>query len=151
MGSVPGKEENLEIKINREIRDYTESVFFGLSPRQFFFSLAAVGVAVGLFFILRKLFGTESVSWVCVLGAAPFAALGFFRYHGMTAEQFLWVWIRSEILEPKVYHFRPKNPYLEAAERMKKAEKEKTHFVLRRVKDGQREKPIAEQEGESDV
>ena len=151
MGSVPGKEENLEIKINREIRDYTESVFFGLSPRQFFFSLAAVGVAVGLFFILRKHFGTETVSWMCILGAAPFAALGFFRYHGMTAEQFLWVWIRSEILEPKVYYFRPKNPYLEAAERMKKAEKEKIHFVLRRVKDGQKENPTAEQEGESDV
>ena len=91
----------MEIKINKEIRDYTESVFFGLSPRQFFFSLAAVGVAVGLFFVLRKHFGTETVSWMCILGAAPFAALGFIRYHGMSAEQFLWTWIRSELLEPK--------------------------------------------------
>ena len=38
----------MEVKINREIRDYTESMFFGLSPRQFFFSLVACGVAVGL-------------------------------------------------------------------------------------------------------
>ena len=91
----------MEIKINREIRDYTESVFFGLSPRQFFFSLAAVGVAVGLFFLLRKHFGMETVSWMCILGAAPFAALGFIRYHGMSAEQFLWAWIRSELMEPK--------------------------------------------------
>lgn len=91
----------MEIKINKEIRDYTESVFFGLSPRQFFFSLAAVGVAVGLFFILRKHFSTETVSWMCILGAGPFAALGFIHYHGMSAEQFLWAWIRSELLEPK--------------------------------------------------
>ena len=28
----------MEVKINKEIRDYTESVFFGLSPRQFFYS-----------------------------------------------------------------------------------------------------------------
>ena len=99
--TVAKREGILEIKINKEIRDYTESVFFGLSPRQFFFSLAAVGVAVGLFFILRKHFGTETVSWMCILGAAPFAALGFIRYHGMSAEQFLWAWIRSELLEPK--------------------------------------------------
>lgn len=36
----------MEVKINREIRDYTESMYFGLSMRQFFFSLAAVGVAI---------------------------------------------------------------------------------------------------------
>ena len=28
----------MEVRINREIRDYTESMFFGLSMRQFFFS-----------------------------------------------------------------------------------------------------------------
>ncbi len=77
----------LEVKINREIRNYTESMFFGLSLRQFVFSLLAVGVAVGLYFLLRPYLGTETVSWVCILGAAPFAALGFVSYHGMTAEQ----------------------------------------------------------------
>ena len=39
----------LEVKINREIRNYTESMFFGLSLRQFVFSLLAVGVAVLLY------------------------------------------------------------------------------------------------------
>ena len=113
----------MEVKINREIRDYTESVFFGLSPRQFFFSLAAVGVAVSLFFVLRKHFGTETVSWMCILSAAPFAALGFVRYHGMSAEQLLWVFIRSELLEPKVYLFKPKNYYYELMMESRKKEK----------------------------
>ena len=113
----------MQIKINQEIRDYTESVFFGLSPRQFFFSLAAVGVAVGLFFVLRKHFSTETVSWMCILGAAPFAALGFVRYHGMSAEQLLWVFIRSELLEPKVYLFKPKNYYYELMLENRKKEK----------------------------
>ncbi len=78
----------MEVKINREIRDYTESMFFGLSMRQFFFSRAACGVAVVLYFILKPYFGIETLSWVCILGAAPFAAMGFITYHGMTAEQF---------------------------------------------------------------
>ena len=67
----------MEVKINREIRSYTESMFFGLTMRQFVFSLLAVVVAVGLYFLLRPYVGTETVSWMCVLGAAPFAALGF--------------------------------------------------------------------------
>lgn len=36
----------LEVKINREIRNYTESMFFGLSLRQLIFSALAVAVAV---------------------------------------------------------------------------------------------------------
>lgn len=65
----------MEVKINKEIRNYTESMFFGLSLRQFIFSVLACGVAVGLFFLLRPHFGTETLSWVCILGAFPFAAI----------------------------------------------------------------------------
>ncbi len=101
----------MEVKINREIRDYTESMFFGLSLRQFVFSLVGVIVAVLLYFVLREYLGTETVSWVCILGAAPFAALGFITYHGMTAEQFLWAWLKSEILNPKELIFIPENIY----------------------------------------
>ena len=43
----------MEVKINREIRNYTESVFFGLSLRQFIFAILAVAVAVGLYFLLK--------------------------------------------------------------------------------------------------
>ena len=104
----------MEVKINREIRDYTESMFFGLSLRQFIFSVLAMGIAVGIYFGLRGYFGTETVSWMCIVGAAPFAALGFIKYHGMTAEQFLWAYIKSEFLMPKRLTFYPTNSYYEA-------------------------------------
>lgn len=104
----------MEVKINREIRNYTESMFFGLSMRQFVFSVLAILVAVGLYFLLKPYFGTETVSWMCILGAAPFAALGFITYHCMTAEQFLWAWLRSELLEPKELCFEASNLYYEA-------------------------------------
>lgn len=103
----------MEVKINREIRNYTESMFFGLSLRQFVFSILAVGVAVLLYFVLKPHVGTETVSWMCILGAAPFAAMGFISYHGMTAEQFLWAWLRSELLEPRYIKFEPVNLYYE--------------------------------------
>jgi hypothetical protein len=105
---------NLEIKINREIREYTESMFFGLSLRQFAFSLAAVVAAVGIYFLLKPYLGTETVSWVCVLGAAPFAAMGFVKYNGMTAERFIWAWLKSEFVVPKRLMYRAVNLYCEA-------------------------------------
>ena len=51
---------------------------------------------------------------MCILGAAPFAAMGFVNYNGMTAEQFAWAWLRSEMLEPKQIKFEPVNIYYEA-------------------------------------
>ena len=36
----------MEVKVNREIREYYESVFFGLNLRQLIFSLLAIGAAV---------------------------------------------------------------------------------------------------------
>ena len=76
----------MEVKINREIRNYTESMFFGLSLRQLIFSALAMAVAVGLYFLLKP-------------------------YHGMTAEQFIWAWLRSEVLEPRELRFESSTLY----------------------------------------
>ena len=103
----------MEVKINREIRNYTEAMFFGLSLRQFIFSVFACGVAVLLYFLLKGKFGIETLSWVCILGASPFAALGFLTYNGMTAEKFIYAYIKSEFLIPKQLTFKPVNFYYE--------------------------------------
>ena len=103
----------MEVKINKEIRDYTESVYFGLSLRQFIFSILACGMAVVLYFVFRPYFGIETLSWLCILGAAPFAAIGFIKYNGMNAEEFLLSYIRSEFLTPKELVFNPTNYYYE--------------------------------------
>ena len=115
----------MEVKINREIRNYTESMFFGLSLRQFLFSVLGCAVAVLLYFLVRPYAGTETVSWVCILGAAPFAALGFITYNGMTAEKFICAWLKSEIIEPKQVVFRSEPTYYKALkENIEKNEKE---------------------------
>ena len=45
----------MEIKINREIRNYTESMFFGLSMRQFIFAVIGCGMAVLLYHPLMQI------------------------------------------------------------------------------------------------
>lgn len=104
----------MEVRINHEIRDYTESMFFGLSLRQFFFSVLACGAAVGIYLGLKPLLGTEITSWLSIVAAFPFAAMGFLKYNGLTAEKFVWAWIRSVLLMPKVLTFGNTNYYYKA-------------------------------------
>ncbi len=101
----------MEVKINKDIREFSESVFFGLSLRQFIFSVLACAVAVILYFSLKTFFAIETLSWICILGAAPFAVLGFVKYNGMTAEEFFIAFIKSEILMPRHLTFNAQNIY----------------------------------------
>ena len=127
----------MEVKINREMRNYTESMFFGLTLRQFIFSVLACTVAVGVYFLLKPYVGTETVSWMCILAAAPFAALGFIKYNGMTAEKFVWAWIKSEFLMPKYLVFRPENLYYELMkDQIRKREKEACAKHVKNTKNG---------------
>jgi hypothetical protein len=86
-------------------------MFFGLSLRQFVFALLAVFAAVSGYFLLKPYLGTETVSWVCVLGAALFAATGFIRCNGITAERFVRAWLRSAVIAPKILALRAANIY----------------------------------------
>ena len=98
----------MEIKVNREIRSYNEALFLGLSLRQLVFSALAILVAVGVYFLLRNTLSLETLSWLCILCAAPFAALGFVTCNGMTAEQLLAA-ILKYLVCPKVLIYQADN------------------------------------------
>ena len=101
----------IEIKINKEVRDYQESIFFGLSLRQCISSAMAIAVAVLLYFLLGRILGNGEIGWVCILAAFPFAICGFFRYNGMYFEQFAWAFLRSELLYPRQLVYKSENLY----------------------------------------
>ena len=67
----------MEVKMNKEIRDYQESMFMGLDLRQCVCSVLAILTAVGIYFGMRDITGQEITGWLCVLGAAPFAACDY--------------------------------------------------------------------------
>lgn len=92
----------MQIDINPDASEYKETIYFGMTIRQCICCVLAIIAAVMLYFLLRPWLGTELLSWACMLGAAPFAAMAFFSYHGMTAEQFLLNFIYTMILTPRV-------------------------------------------------
>ena len=125
----------MEVKINKEIRDYTEKIYFGLTLRQLIFSILACGIALIIYFLLRDRFTIGTLSWFCILGAFPFAALGFITYNGMNAEQLIIAFIKSEILMPKKLVFKPTNFYYELLNSKKE---EKNENIKKNIKTRQR-------------
>ncbi len=101
----------MEVKINKEIRNYTESIVFGLSFRQCIYSAIACIVAIMVYFTFIDELGMEVTSWICIIGALPFAALGFITYQEMNAEKLVSVIIRSFFLSAQELIDKPLNSY----------------------------------------
>lgn len=119
----------LRIPINKEIRDYKETMIWGLTLRQSVFSALAIIAAVITYIKLSPLLGAETMSWACVFAAVPFALLGFFKYNGMPAEKVLVAWIRSSLKLPKVLLFKPTNIWMEiCADSIEKSTKEEIPY-----------------------
>jgi hypothetical protein len=99
----------MEIKINKDIRQYSEQIFFGLSLRQCIF--VALGIAAGLFtsIFLYGVVPLEFLSLLCVFIAAPFAGLGFIHYNGMSLEKLIAAYFTQNGMyaRPLVYKAEP--------------------------------------------
>ena len=142
----------MEVKMNKEIRNCQESMFMGLNLRQCIFSLLAILVAVGIYFGVGEYVGQEVTGWLCILGAAPFAACGFFQYHGMNAEQFAWAYIKSEFLYPKRLVFKSENLYYSCMEEtMRLGEKTRGDGTAIRKKREERAAKKGKKQGRSDA
>lgn len=66
-----------EIELNKEVLDYKESIFFGLSLRQFICAGLAVMIAVIVWFGTRDILAKEIRSWLCLILAAPLPQQAF--------------------------------------------------------------------------
>ena len=60
-----------------------------------------------------------------MLAAVPFAVLGFVRYNGMSAEKFIWAWIKSELFIPKKLCYGNNNMYWVLMHELKEEKNEK--------------------------
>ena len=123
----------MQIKSNKEARNYQEQVYFGLTVRQLVFSGLAGAAALGVFLLSQGRLSREVVSWLCILVAAPFAAFGFIRWHGMYMEEIIQVLIRSRFVLGKTVYFRPTNQYkVLAMAYLKEKEREETNAAKRK-------------------
>ena len=98
----------IEIRIPKEIKNYREKLFFGLTLRQCICTAISMLICVPLYIWGNRFLPQEAISWVVLLIAAPLMFTGFFRYNDMAFEQFALELIRFYIYPQKrVYSFEP--------------------------------------------
>ena len=124
----------MEININKDIREYTEGVFFGLNLRQLICSGLAVASAVAVYLSTRETFSKDVITYFCIAAAIPFAAIGFIKYNGMPMEQIIVAFMKDNFIVPRRLTVKANNIYLEAlrgyfATKEKEAINAKEHTV----------------------
>ncbi len=124
----------MEININKDIREYTEGVFFGLNLRQLICSGLAVASAVAVYFGTRDIVSKDVITYLCIAAAVPFAAIGFIKYNGMPFEKIIVAWVKDNFIVPRRLTVKANNIYLEAtkgylASKEKEALNAKEHTI----------------------
>ena len=98
----------IEIRIPKEIKNYREKLFFGLTLRQCICAGAALLICVPLYIFGNRFLPREAVSWAVVIIAAPLMLVGFFRYNDMNFEQFAVEYIAHHFKPQKrIYEYEP--------------------------------------------
>jgi hypothetical protein len=102
----------IEIRIPKEIKNYREKLFFGLTLRQCICTAIALLICVPIYIFGNRFLPQEAVSWVVIIIAVPLMFTGFFRYNDMAFEQFALEVIRFYTSpQQRIYSYEP--PFME--------------------------------------
>lgn len=129
----------IEIRIPKEIKNYREKFFFGLTVRQCICAAVALLLCVPLYIFGGKILPQELISWLVLIVAAPLMLVGFFKYNDMTFEKFAAEWLYFNFSPQKrVYAYEPvfmelRKIYL-AEELAIEAESSKENFIKKLLK-----------------
>lgn len=102
----------IEIRIPKEIKNYREKLFFGLTLRQCLCAGVALLICVPLYIFGNRILPQEVLSWIVILIAAPLMLAGFFRYNDMVFEQFaIEFFFHNFTPQKRIYSYEP--PFME--------------------------------------
>ena len=98
----------IEIRVPKEIKNYREKFFFGLTIRQCVCAAVALLLCVQLYIFGGNFLPQELISWLVIIIAAPLMLVGFFRYNDMTFEKFAVEWFYYRFAPQKrAYSYEP--------------------------------------------
>lgn len=97
----------MQIPVNKDIDDYKDDFFKGMTLRQTTMCVLTLAVGIGCYFLCNSVLGLpQTVSLYLVFPAAlPFAAVGFLKIDGMPPLEYLKR--RREVTQTPLYRYRP--------------------------------------------
>lgn len=87
----------IEVRIPKEIRDFKEKLFFGLTLRQTICTVIAIAICVPLYFWGKDYMSKDTLNWALLIVSLPLLLLGFVTYNGLTAEQLFIAWLKMQL------------------------------------------------------
>jgi hypothetical protein len=87
---------SVEVRIPKEICEYTEKIIGGLSIRQLIAFTVAIISGVSSYFITRFYFGASLAGDVCIIVVLPIFAVGFIKKNGLTFEKYAALILRHK-------------------------------------------------------
>ncbi|NBI99566.1 hypothetical protein D3Z62_05270 [Lachnospiraceae bacterium] len=78
----------MEIELSEDLQHYKESFLLGLTVKQTFFSILALGTGTAIVLLLYQRIGVTLSCYVATPFVVPLALTGFYHYHGLTFWQF---------------------------------------------------------------
>lgn len=101
----------IEIRIPKEIKEFKEKLFFGMTIRQLIATVVAIGINVPLYIKGKEYLGEDLTSWLVIIIALPISLLGFFKYNEMPFERFLKVMLEFQLILPQKRPYKTENLY----------------------------------------
>lgn len=115
----------MEIRLNKDLQKMESRVALGLTFRQAVFGGLGITLGTLTYFISSKSgLNTELCGWFAMTVVLPLGALGFVRYHGLTFEQLVCVWLRYFFFCPRTLISKHENDlYNRDKEKIENAER----------------------------
>ena len=94
----------MDIELSEDLQNYKASLVLGLTVKQAFYSLLALGTGTAIVLLLYNKIGVTLSCYVATPFVVPLALTGFYNYHGLTFWQFASRMIRYSFYNrPLVY------------------------------------------------
>lgn len=106
-GQVRNGENDMQIPVNKDIDEYKDDFFKGMTLKQTVMCALTLGVGAGCYFLCNGVLGLpQTLSLYLVFPAAlPFAAAGFLKIDGLPPLEYLKR--RRDVTKRPVYRYRP--------------------------------------------
>ena len=102
---------SIEIPVNREIRNYKETIFYGFTMKQVIFGILGLAAGAIVFLWLPKDLNLSIRTLLGLAAGFPMIALGFLTFNNMTAAELIRVLYTFYLKNPRKYPSVPTNRY----------------------------------------
>lgn len=102
---------SIEIPVNREIRSYKETIFYGFTMKQVIFGILGLAAGAVVFLWLPKDLNLSVRTLLGLVAGAPMIVLGFLTFNNMTAAELIRVLYNFYLKNPRKYPSVPTNRY----------------------------------------